>query len=102
MRHFPNLQQLKEATDTSVAHFIQPALPNQLVGNEYYLFSNDQLQRPIDPMAEFIIVPGRPFQLVAECEKRAMQYELLGLSILGLGIGITELLVFFFFTYVLV
>ncbi|MFW5711475.1 MAG: hypothetical protein ACOC2R_04655 [Spirochaetota bacterium] len=102
MRHFTNLEQLKAAVDTASAHFIQPALPERFVGNEYYLFSNDQLQRPNDPMAEFIIVPGSPFQLVAECEKRAVKYELLGLSILGLGVGVTELLVFFFFTYVLV
>ncbi len=102
MRHFPNLELLNAEVDAGSAHFIQPALPDQLVGNEYYLFSNDQLKRPNDPMAEFIIVPGSPFQLVAECEKRAVKYELLGLSILGIGIGITELLVFFFFTYVLV
>ncbi len=102
MRHVPSLEQLQEEVDTSSAHFIQPALPDRVVGNGYYLFCNEQLQRPNDPMAEFIIVPGSPFQLVAECEKRAVKYELLGLSILGFGIGITELLVFFFFTYVLV
>lgn len=102
MRRFQSLKRLKEAVDTTLTHFIQPALPEHLVDNEYYLFSNEQLGRPLDPMAEFIIVPGSPFQLVAECEKRAMQYELFGLFILAVGIGITELLVFLFFTYVLV
>ncbi len=102
MRRFRSLNQLNEQVDTRSTHFIRPALPEHLIATEFYLFSNEQLQRPADPMAEFIVVPGSPFRLVAECEKRAVQNELLGLAILAAGIGITELLVFLFFTYVLV
>jgi hypothetical protein len=102
MRRFQSLEKLKEEVDTASAHFIQPALPEHLLNNEYYLFSDEHLRRPRDPMAEFIIVPGSPFQLLSECEKRAVQYELFGLGILSVGIGITELLVFLFFTYMLV
>ena len=102
MRRFQSLEKLHEVVDTALTHFIQPALPAHLINTEYYIFSNEELRRPRDPMAEFITVPGSPFQLVAECERRAMQYELFGLFILAAGIALTELLVFLFFTYVLV
>ena len=102
MRCFHGIEELNEQVDIGAAHLIRPALPEHLIDTEFYLFANEHLQRPHDPMAEFIVVPGSPFQLVAECEKRAIQNELMGLTILAAGIGITELLVFLFFSYVLV
>lgn len=102
MTRFRNLEEMRSQVDTKAIHFIQPSLPPRLIGPRYYLFSNEELQRPSDPMAEMIAVPGSPFLLVAECEKRAVRYEVLGLSILAVGIGITELLVFVLFTILLV
>lgn len=102
MRRFQSLEEMTSQADNISIHFIQPSLPWKLIGYMYYLFSNEELQRPSDPMAEMIAVPGSPFLLVAECEKRAVRYELLGLSILAVGIGITELLVFVLFSFLLV
>jgi hypothetical protein len=102
MTKFQGLEEMTSQADDRSIHFIQPSLPPKLIGHKYYLFSNEELQRPSDPMAEMIAVPGSPFLLVAECEKRAGRYELLGLSILAVGIGITELLVFVLFSFLLV
>ncbi len=102
MRRFPEIQELSSEVDIESMHFVQPALPESMISREYYLFSNEKLQRPSDPLAEIMVVPGKPFLLVAECEKRAVKYELLSLSILAVGIAITELIVFIFFSYILV
>src|SRR6056297_13468 len=102
MRRFDNLDQIFDMADSDSLHLIQPALPKQLMEKEYYLFSNEKLQRPRDPLAEIMVVPGKPFALVEECQKRAMKYELFGLSILAIGIVLTELILFIFFSYVLV
>jgi len=102
MTRFQSLEEITSQADNRSIHWIQPSLPRKLVGHNYYLFSNEELRRPSDPMAEMIAIPGSPFLLVAECEKRAVRYELLGLSILAVGIGITELLVFVLFSFLLV
>jgi len=58
------------------------------------------LERPDDPMAEAMIVPGDPFALSHTCQKYAFRKEILGLFILFFGIGCTEFLLFFLFTYI--
>jgi len=102
MTRFQSLEEMNSQADNGSIHFIQPSLPRKLIGHTYYLFSNEELKRPSDPMAEIIAVPGSPFLLVTECEKLAVRYELLGLGILAVGIGITELLVFVLFSFLLV
>jgi len=60
----------------------------------------DALTRPLDPMAEAMIVPGDPFELAHKCQRSAFRNEILGLLILIFGIGITEFLLFVLFSYI--
>ncbi|MGC9312690.1 MAG: hypothetical protein ACP5IA_08340 [Sediminispirochaetaceae bacterium] len=82
-------------------HWIVPAVPSTGRANDCVFFGSEgpAFERPMDPMAEAIAVPGDPFLLSRRCQVYAMRKEILGLLILLGGIGITEFMLFVLFSY---
>ncbi len=66
---------------------------------DYYVFGGPAqggpLGRPLDPMAELIMIPGHPLELSRRCSKRARLFELLstGAIVVGLLMNLCILLV---------
>jgi len=90
-----------EIPSGSAVHWIMPAVQSAESAQDCVFFGREgpDFERPMDPMAEAIAVPGDPFILSHRCQVHALRKEVLGLLILLFGIGITDFLLFVLFSY---
>jgi hypothetical protein len=78
------------------------------LAEEHYIFGKPdgsgnpvQFTAPRDPMAEFLVVPGNPAELSAQCAKRAHLFELTAGVVFGIGMLFNIVLVFALFTLII-
>lgn len=98
MRALPN----EYLSSLNQFHKIVPRLPLSK-SKQWHVFCSGQADRirPLDPMAEALLVPGEPYSVARNCEKQAVKYEVSGLLIMAAGVGVTEILMFVIFSYLI-
>jgi hypothetical protein len=75
---------------------------------DYYIFGSpvqqgdtSMVEKPGDPMAEFLIIPGNPASLSAECARRAHLFELAAVAVFSIGLAMNISLVFFLLSVII-